>query len=182
MGKAKARRKKNVSHSLSFREREIRYTISKNALEAKRTDSVDAVFHPSPIHSAQLPVYSSSSVRVGFHSLFPLSLSLRARKKKKNEGKCALTRTQTQARARARGKPNQISDEDEYVFLVRFTFISEKSERAHYSSSSSRSFASRNALPQSARARGAALLARIFCVRVFLFFCARARKCDTLKM
>jgi len=152
--------------------------------EAKRTDSVDAVFHHRFIRNHKLVyVYSSSSVRVPFLSLFPLSLSLsRARKKKKNErdqktneGKCAHAHTQTQARAR-KGENRIRSLKKQCFYHSRLT--QNRSESGRFCSSSSRSFASLNALPQRAR---------FLCIlrpspHVFFFSFLRARKSDTLKI
>ena len=116
-GKRKhTKKKKNVSHSLSEREKyDMRYQRTR---EAKRTDSVDAVFHHRFIQREFCYVYSSSSVRVGFLSLSFLSLS-RARKKKNERGKVR-TCTHTDAGARAHGE-NRIRSPKACFYHSRLT-------------------------------------------------------------
>ena len=174
-----------LSLFLSFREREIRYTISKNARsEANR---LSRCCFPSPIHSdntSLIYVYSSSSVRVPFHSLSFLALSLaRARKKKNerdqktNEGKCAQY-THTDAGARAHGE-NRIRIKSfshprlktqrlcwALLFII-FEIVRVKLERTS---------------PARARFLCCSRVSRDPSPHVFFFSFLRARKSDTLKM
>ena len=119
MGKAKAHEEKKKRISLSFREREIRYAISKNARsEANR---LSRCCFPSPIYSARilLCLFIIVGSRWFPLSLFPLSLA-RAQKEERTR-ESAHMHTHRRRRARARGKPNQIAKS---VFLS-FTFDSE---------------------------------------------------------
>ena len=112
---------KRISLSFSFREREKRY-------QRTRGPTQSMLHHRFiQIRLLEIYVYTSSSVRVPFHSLSFLALSLlRAQKEErtrlKNErGKVRTIHTHRRRRARARGKPNQITK----IVFLSFTFDSE---------------------------------------------------------